>query len=130
MGKVHKGYHRIIGVKRDLWRSLSPIPQLEQVPCNRLYRKAPCWVLNIYLQREKLHNHSGQPVPMLCHPLTPSPELRTFNSVQKVTIAVMSWNPIQYPAPIWSSQLGSERSRPQPFSAKGQHAFTGSLEHH
>lgn len=32
--------HRIVGVRRDLWRSSCPTPLLKQAPCSRLHRRA------------------------------------------------------------------------------------------
>lgn len=39
---------------------------LKQIPYNRLHRKLSKCALNI-LQRRRLHNLFGQPVPVLCH---------------------------------------------------------------
>jgi len=41
---------------------------LKQVSYSRLHRKASKWVLNISREGRRLHNQSGQPVPVLCHP--------------------------------------------------------------
>ena len=57
----------MVGVGRDLWRSASPTQllkqdHLEQVSQNRVQ------VGSESLQRRRLHNLSGQPVPVLGHP--------------------------------------------------------------
>lgn len=50
-----------MGVRRGLWRSLSPTLLLKPVPYNKLHRKATRLVLN-------LHNFFVQLVPVLCYP--------------------------------------------------------------
>uniref|UniRef100_A0A8B9PTS4 Tectonin beta-propeller repeat containing 2 n=1 Tax=Apteryx owenii TaxID=8824 RepID=A0A8B9PTS4_APTOW len=59
--------HRIAEVGRDLWRSSSPTPLLKQGHLEHIVqdRIQACFE---YLQRRRLHNLSGQPVPVLCHP--------------------------------------------------------------
>ena len=57
----------MLGVGRDLWGSSSAIPlpkqgHLEQVAQDHIQ------VGLEYLQRKRIHNPSGQPVPVLRHP--------------------------------------------------------------
>ncbi|KAM6343523.1 zinc transporter 7 isoform 5-T9 [Alca torda] len=59
--------HRMVGIGKDLWRSCSPNPlpeqgHLEQAAQERIQRGFE------YLQRRRLRNLSGQPVPVLWHP--------------------------------------------------------------
>jgi len=59
--------HILVGLARDLKRSLHPDPLIKQVPYGRSHR----WVsrqLLAYLCRRRLHHLSGQPVPVLHHP--------------------------------------------------------------
>jgi len=56
----------MVGVGRDLWRSSSPSPlpklvNLEQAAQDLIQAGFE------YLQRRRLRNLSGQPVPVLCH---------------------------------------------------------------
>jgi len=59
--------YRIIGVGRDLCGSSGPTPLPKQ---GHLQQAAQDLVQASfeYLQRRRLHNLSGQPVPVLCHP--------------------------------------------------------------
>ena len=59
--------HRTLGVGRDLWRSSHTTPLLDKVhpeqgTQERIQVDFEC------LQGRRLHNLSGQPVPLLCHP--------------------------------------------------------------
>ena len=56
----------MVGVGRDLWRSSTPAPLLNQ---DHLEQVAQDHVQAgfEYLQRRRLHNLSGQPVPVLSH---------------------------------------------------------------
>jgi len=58
--------HRVVGVGRDLWRSSSPTPLPKQ---GHLKQGAQdCVQVGFkYLQRRRLHNPSGQAVPVLSH---------------------------------------------------------------
>jgi len=65
--KIESQNHRMVGVGRDLWRSSRPPP----LPKQGLLQQAAQDLVQVgfeYLQRRRLHNPSGQPVPMLCHP--------------------------------------------------------------
>jgi len=57
----------MVGVGRDLWRSPSPNPLPKQ---SHLQQAAQDFVQAglEYLQRRRIHNSSGQPVPVLLHP--------------------------------------------------------------
>jgi len=59
--------HRMVGVGRDLWRSSTLTPLLQQV---HLKQAAQDFVQAgyEYFQRRRLHNPSGQPIPLLLHP--------------------------------------------------------------
>ena len=59
--------HRMVGVGRDLCGPSSPTPLPKQ---GHLQQDAQDLVQAglEYLQRRRLHNPSGQPVPVLCHP--------------------------------------------------------------
>jgi len=60
-------YHRVVGVRRDLWGSSDPTP----LPKQDHLEKAAQDLVQVgleYLQRRRLHNLSGQPVPVLHHP--------------------------------------------------------------
>jgi len=59
--------HKMVGVGRDLCGSSSPTPLLKQ---GRLQQAAQDRLKAglEYLQRRRLHNFSGQPVPVLHHP--------------------------------------------------------------
>jgi len=66
-GVTESQNHRMVGVGRDLCGSSSPTPVLKQ---DHLEQAAQdhVWVGLEYLQRRRLHNLSGQPVPVLRHP--------------------------------------------------------------
>jgi len=53
----------MVGVRRDLWRPSSPTPLPKQ---GHLQQAAQdCFQAGFeYLQRRRLHKHSGQPVPV------------------------------------------------------------------
>ena len=53
---------RMVGVGRDPWGSSSPTSLSKQAAQDRVQ------VGFEYLQRRRLHNLPGQPVPVLCHP--------------------------------------------------------------
>ena len=57
----------MVGLRRDLWGSSSPTPLTKQ---GHLEQAAQDHVQAgfEYLQRRRLHNLSGQPVPVLHHP--------------------------------------------------------------
>jgi len=59
--------HRMLGVRRDLCGSSRPTPLPKQ---NHLEQAAQNLVrMGLeYLQRRRIHNLPGQPVPVLCHP--------------------------------------------------------------
>jgi len=60
-------YHRIVRVGRDLCESPSPTP----LPKQGHLEQATQDLVQVgfeYLQRRRLHNHSGQLVPVLHHP--------------------------------------------------------------
>ena len=59
--------HRMLGVGRGLWGSCSPTPLQKQ---GHLQQAAQDLVQEglEYLQRRRLHNLPGQPVPVLHHP--------------------------------------------------------------
>jgi len=62
--------HRMVGVGRDLCGSPSPTPlpkqgHLQQAPQDLVQGGLE------YLQRRRIHNPSGQPVPVLHHPQSP-----------------------------------------------------------
>ena len=63
----HRISHRVADTGRDLWRSPDPIPLLKQ---GHLEAVAQDHVRMAFdrLQGRKLHNLSGQPVPVLGHP--------------------------------------------------------------
>ena len=59
--------HRMVGVGRDLCGSSSPT----LLPKQGLPQQAAQDIVQMgleYLQRRRLHNPSGQPFPVLCHP--------------------------------------------------------------
>ena len=59
--------HRMVGVGRDLCGSSSPT----QLPKQSHLQQAAQDLVQAgleYLQRRRIHNLSGQPVPVLCHP--------------------------------------------------------------
>jgi len=59
--------HKMVAIARDLWGSSSPTPLPKQ---GHLEQSAQDLVLMgfEYHQRRTLHNRSGKPVPVLCHP--------------------------------------------------------------
>jgi len=57
----------MVGIGRDLWRSLSPTPLPKQGHLQQSARDLVQAGLQ-YLQRRRLHNPSRQPVPVLRHP--------------------------------------------------------------
>ena len=59
--------HRIVGVGRDLCVSSSPTPLPKQGHIQQSAQDLVQAGLE-YLQRRRLHNLPGQPVPVLCHP--------------------------------------------------------------
>jgi len=59
--------HRVVGVRRDLWGSSSPTPLLKQGHLQQAAQDLVQTGLE-YLQRRRLHNLPGQPVPGLHHP--------------------------------------------------------------
>jgi len=58
--------HRIVGVGRDLWGSSSPAPLPKQGHLQQAAQDLVQAGLE-YLQRRRLHNLTGQPVPVLPH---------------------------------------------------------------
>jgi len=59
--------HRVFGAGRDLYVSSSPTPLLKQGHLQQAAQDRMQVGLE-YLQRRKLHNLPGQPVPVLRHP--------------------------------------------------------------
>jgi len=59
----------MVGVGRDLCGSSSPTPLPKQGHVEQVAQDL-VQVGFEYLQRRRLHNPSGQPVPVLCHPQT------------------------------------------------------------
>jgi len=59
--------HRMVGVGRDLCGSSSPTPLPKQGHLQQAAQELVQASLE-YLQRRRLHNPSGQPVPVLHHP--------------------------------------------------------------
>ena len=59
--------HRMVGVGRDLYGSSSPTPLPKQGHPEQAAQHRVQAGLE-YLQRRRLHNLPGQPVPVLCHP--------------------------------------------------------------
>ena len=59
--------HRMVGVGRDLWGSSSPTPLTKQGHLQQAAQDRGQVGLE-YLQKRRLHNLSGHPVPVLCHP--------------------------------------------------------------
>ena len=57
----------MVGVARDLCASSSPTPLLKQGHLEQAAQDVVQADLE-YLQRRRLYNLSGQPVPVLCHP--------------------------------------------------------------
>jgi len=59
--------HRMVGTGKDLCGSSRPTPLPKQ---GHLQQAAQDLIQEgfEYLQRKRLHNPSGQPVPVLCHP--------------------------------------------------------------
>uniref|UniRef100_A0A8B9Q4U4 Transmembrane protein 19 n=1 Tax=Apteryx owenii TaxID=8824 RepID=A0A8B9Q4U4_APTOW len=64
---AHSQNHRTVEFGRDLWRSSSPTLLLKQGHLEHVAQD-PVQVGFEYLQGWRLHNLSGQPVPVLCHP--------------------------------------------------------------
>jgi len=67
LGNVQPQNHRMVGVGRDLWGSSSPIPLPKQVHLEQTAQDL-VQVGFEYLQRRRIHNLSGEPVPVLHHP--------------------------------------------------------------
>jgi len=59
--------HRMVGVGRDLWGSSRPTPMPKQGHLQQAAQDLVQAGLE-YLQRGRIHNLSGQPVPVLHHP--------------------------------------------------------------
>jgi len=59
--------HRMVGVGRDLCGSSSPTPLLKQGHLQQAAQD-PVQVGLEYLQRRRIHNFSGRPVPVFHHP--------------------------------------------------------------
>ena len=68
--------HCMAEVGRDLWRSSGPTPLLKQG------HPEPVAQDHEYLQGWRLHNHLGQPVPVLGHPHSE----KVFPDVQKLLL--------------------------------------------
>ena len=60
--------HRMLGIGRDLKRSSSPIPLPEQEHLGEVTQEGVQAGFEC-LQRRRLHNLPGQPVPVLCYPV-------------------------------------------------------------
>ena len=65
--KIVSQNHRIVDIGRDLWGPSSPTPMPKQ---GHLEQDAQDHIQEDfeYHRRRRLHNPSGQPVPVLCHP--------------------------------------------------------------
>jgi len=92
--------HRMVGVGRDLCGSPNPTP----VPKQGHLEQAAQDLVQVgleYLQRRRLHNSSGQPVPVLRHPQREEvlPHVQTELPVlqfvplknQQVTLGMLLW---------------------------------------
>ena len=66
-GDTESQNHRMVGVGRDLCGSYSPTP-LPKLSHLEQAAQDPIQASLQYLQRRRLHNLPGQPVPVLCHP--------------------------------------------------------------
>jgi len=62
----------MVGIGRDFWRSCTPTPLPKQGHLQQAAQDLLQAVFE-YLQRRRLHNPPGQPVPMLCHPQSKEP---------------------------------------------------------
>ena len=73
---------------RDLWRSSSPSPLLQQGQQQQVAQD-PVQMALEYLQRWKLHNLSGQPVPLISPPRSEevSPYIQMDPVLQFVPVA-------------------------------------------
>jgi len=80
--------NRMVGLERVLWRSSSPTPLPKQGHLEQAAQD-PVQAGLEYLQRRRLHNSSGQPVPVLCHPQTKGvlPHVQTELMLQFVPVA-------------------------------------------
>uniref|UniRef100_A0A8B9Q2H3 D-aminoacyl-tRNA deacylase 1 n=2 Tax=Apteryx owenii TaxID=8824 RepID=A0A8B9Q2H3_APTOW len=83
-----KQNHRIAEVGRDLWRSSSSTPLLKQRHLEHIAQDH-VQVAFENLQRRRLRNLSGQPVPMLCHPHSE----KVFSHVQ-MELSVFQFVPV------------------------------------
>ena len=90
--KVSSQDHRMVGVGRDLCGSSSPTPLTKQGHLKQAAQDLG-QVGFEYLQRSRLHNPSGQPVPVLCHP--PSKEVLYV----QMELPVLQFMPIA-PCPV------------------------------
>ena len=63
---IRSRHHRLVEVGRDLWRSLCPTPLLKQGHLDTVAQDH-VQMGSEYLQGWRLHNISGQPIPVLCH---------------------------------------------------------------
>ena len=84
--------HRMEWVGRDLWRSSSPNSLLEQDHLEQVAQDGIQAGFE-YLQRRRLHNLSGQPVPVLGHP-----QSKVFPHIQ-MELPVFQFVPIA-PCPV------------------------------
>ena len=88
----------MVGIGRDLWRSSSPTPLLEQDHLEHVAQDRVQAGFE-YLQRRRLHSLSGQPVPVLGHPQSKE----VFSHVQ-MELPVFQFVPIA-PCPVAGHHL-------------------------
>jgi len=79
LSKAESQNHRMVGVGRDLCGSSSPTPLPKQGHLQQAAQGLVQAGLE-YLQRRRLHNLPGQPVPVLRHPQSESSGLLELRS--------------------------------------------------
>jgi len=83
----------MVGVGRNLWRSSSPTPLLKQGHLKQVSQDLVQAGFE-YLQRRRLHNLPGQPVPVLCHP-----QSKVFLSRVQTELPMLQFMPVA-PCPV------------------------------
>ena len=80
--------HSTVEVGRDLWRSSGPTPLRQEGHPEQV--ALDCVQSGVeYLQRRRLHNLSGQPVPVFDHPDSKKPKHQTQNRTCGVQLVII-----------------------------------------
>lgn len=80
----------MVSIRRDLWRTSSPIPVLKKAYLEQAVQD--CVQVGFeYFQRRRVHNFSGQPVLVLWHPQTKKvfPHVLVFQFVEPLNLVLL-----------------------------------------